>query len=126
MTPWWRWIKLRTEMNQASYIYRCTLHRVIDGDTIEVMVDLGFKRYSREKVRIAGIDAPERNTQWGPAATDFTKHWCEDAELLLESHKSDSFGRWLGAIYKTNAFGGEIRSLAADLLDSGNAIPYRA
>ena len=113
-------------MIKHSYVYRCALHRVIDGDTIEVMVDLGFKRYSREKVRIAGIDAPERNTEAGPHATEFTVHWCDGAELLLESHKSDSFGRWLGTIYKADAFGGGLRSLATDLLDSGNAIPYRA
>ena len=46
------------------YEYRCTLRRVVDGDTIDVDVDLGFKvTLSNERVRLQGINTPESRTK---------------------------------------------------------------
>ena len=46
------------------YEYKCTLLRVVDGDTIDVDIDLGFKVWLRkERVRMVGIDTPESRTR---------------------------------------------------------------
>ena len=45
------------------YTYFCTIRRVVDGDTIDVLVDLGFSVCIRERVRLAGIDTPESRTR---------------------------------------------------------------
>ena len=45
------------------YHYKAQLVRVIDGDTIEADIDLGFKTWTRRKVRLAGIDTPEIRTR---------------------------------------------------------------
>jgi micrococcal nuclease len=110
-----------------DYSRFCTAHRVIDGDTIEVLVDLGFRRFSRERIRLAFIDAPEVHGATradGDAATDFAKQWLATAEaagpLILLSHKADSFGRWLGSLYHSTT--GE--SLAEALMAAGHAVPY--
>jgi micrococcal nuclease len=109
-----------------NYIRHCTLHRVIDGDTLDVVVDLGFRRFSRERIRLAGIDAPEPKgptAAQGTEATEFVKEWCAKASdsgpLILDSHRADSFGRWLGSI-----FNAEGESLAQALVGSGHAVTY--
>jgi micrococcal nuclease len=50
------------------YEYRCTVLRVLDGDTAEVDIDLGFRLHYRHVVRLCGINAPELRTRQGPAA----------------------------------------------------------
>lgn len=112
---------------EITYVRNCTLHRVVDGDTIDVMVDLGFRRYSRERIRLAGIDAPETSgptREDGESAAEFTKLWCdvaaEQGPLILDSHKKDSFGRWLGSIYRQDG-----ASLADALIDNCYAALYK-
>ena len=44
------------------YEYRVDIQRIIDGDTVDVLIDLGFSIYIKDRVRIAGIDTPELNS----------------------------------------------------------------
>ena len=61
----------RTLPTGPSYEYSGAITRVIDGDTVVMDIDLGFKIWLRdESVRLEGINAPERNEQQGPPATD--------------------------------------------------------
>jgi endonuclease YncB( thermonuclease family) len=55
--------------------YRAKLHRVIDGDTFELDIDLGFGCWTRQTIRLQGLDCPERNTPEGRAAKAFTEAW---------------------------------------------------
>jgi micrococcal nuclease len=50
------------------YIYKAELIRVIDGDTVELIIDLGFDTLRKERFRLYGIDAPEMNTAKGKEA----------------------------------------------------------
>lgn len=117
-----------------DYLRIATLHRVIDGDTVELMVDLGFRRYSRERIRLLGIDAPEIRGParlQGLAAMQFASHWFAEAEIagdriLLVSHRADSFGRWLGSIYRLGPDGELGESLADALMATGHATLYPA
>ncbi len=123
-----------------EYVRRARLLRVVDGDTQHLTVDLGYRRYSDEAVRLLGIDTPEINSgndeekTRGRAARDFVIFWYDEAQqqgaqrmaddprwpLHLRSYKSDNFGRWLGEI--TNAHG---ESLADALLSVGLAVKWQ-
>lgn len=111
-----------------DYIRACELHRVIDGDTVELVIDLGFRRATRERVRLKGIDAPERHTSTraaGDAAALFVEDWFQAVDHpILVSHQADSFGRWLGSIYDLGPDGTLVNSLADALLENGHAVVY--
>jgi micrococcal nuclease len=88
------------------YIYKAELIRVIDGDTVALVIDLGFDTSRIERFRLYGIDAPEMRTKEGKAA----KAWLEDAirppepiyvqtiQLSTKS-KRDKYGRFLAVLY---------------------------
>jgi micrococcal nuclease len=89
------------------YIYRAELIRVVDGDTVEIMIDLGFDTSRKERFRLYGIDAPEINTLAGKAA----KAWLWEALQPLEAiyvqtiqletkAKRDKYGRFLAVLYR--------------------------
>lgn len=92
------------------YIYRCEILKVIDGDTLDVMIDLGFNIKMRERVRLLGVDTPEvfgqKAVPEGSTASAFTKLWvdvCQGTKghFELHSRKYDSrekYGRVLGTI----------------------------
>lgn len=88
------------------YVYKAELIRVVDGDTVDLINDLGFDTLKRERFRLYGIDAPEMNTQAGKDA----KAWLEDALMPLEAiyihtiqlstkAKRDKYGRFLAELY---------------------------
>ena len=86
--------------------YRCEIVRVIDGDTVDVDIDLGFGVWMRkERVRIHGIDTPESRTSdkaekvYGLAAKEFVKSYLKAGSaqtLVTEKDKTGKFGRILG------------------------------
>lgn len=89
-----------------------SLISVVDGDTIEVMLDLGFDHYYKNKVRLVGIDTPESRTtdlaekKYGIEAKEFVKHTLEKSKIIVvKTEKPDStekFGRILGTIFVDN------------------------
>lgn len=83
------------------YEYKAQLHYVVDGDTVDLKVDLGFKTFIIERFRLLGFNAPERNTPGGPIATNHLKTLLEKHELslVIKSEKRDGFRRWLGTLY---------------------------
>ena len=71
---------------KSCYNFRVTeINRVVDGDTIDVTIDLGFDLYKKERVRVAGVDTPEKRTRdleekaLGLDATNWMKKNLEDA-----------------------------------------------
>jgi micrococcal nuclease len=90
------------------YIYKAELIRVVDGDTVDLVIDLGFDTFRKEErgFRLYGIDAPEIRTAEGKDA----KKWLWDALQPLEviyaqtiqlstKAKRDKYGRYLAIIY---------------------------
>jgi micrococcal nuclease len=88
------------------YIYKAELIRVVDGDTVELIIDLGFDTSRKERFRLYGIDAPEMRTAEGKEA----KAWLREALQPLEAiyietlqHKTkakrDKYGRFLAVLY---------------------------
>lgn len=89
------------------YEYRVNIKRVVDGDTVDVDIDLGFGVWLRgERVRLYGIDTPESRTRdkvekkYGLLAKDFLKYNLRSKEgtIVLKTHKDGKgkFGRILG------------------------------
>ena len=88
------------------YTYKAILDRVVDGDTIDVNIDLGFDVSIKKRVRFAGINAPESRTRdleekaRGLAAKDRVKAiLAENPSFTLESTEIGKYGRVLGKIH---------------------------
>ena len=99
---------------KSCYNFRVvSIDRVVDGDTIDVTIDLGFDLYKKERVRIAGIDTPEKRTRdlaekaLGIDATNWMKGTLEDTingddELTIRTELKGGmgkYGRLLGWLY---------------------------
>jgi len=90
------------------YIYKTKLIRVVDGDTIDLSIDLGFRIIHNIRVRLLDIDTPEvRGDQkpFGLAAKEAVIAWFNDADrpFFVETSKTGKYGRWLARIfYKEN------------------------
>ena len=88
------------------FTYKAEVTRVVDGDTIDVELDLGFSILMRARVRLLGIDTPESRTRdleekkFGQAAKDYLNHWIEEQEyVMIESTEKGKFGRVLGNVW---------------------------
>jgi len=88
--------------------YKCKLVRVIDGDTVDIDIDLGFGVWLRkQRIRMYGIDTPESRTRdleekkYGLAAKEFLQKWTGAGELTIKTHKDakGKFGRILGELW---------------------------
>ncbi len=95
--------------------------RVVDGDTLEVMLDLGWGIHHKTKVRLAGINCPEMSTPEGVAARDFVRDllW-GPMKIEVASHSLDKYGRTLGTVYFPAGQG--LADLAAELFAKGHAV----
>lgn len=101
--------------------------RVLDGDTFDLEVDLGFRQYGVYRFRLLGLNTPEifgvghdtEEYQQGVEAQIFVTQWLSgrSGNLRVRSHKTGSFGRWLAEIYD----GSTREELGQALLDAGLA-----
>jgi len=89
------------------YEYNAKLIRVIDGDTIDALIDLGFNVWVKKRIRLYGIDTPETRTKdleekkAGKAAEErlIELMWECGNEFLLKSHGVGKYGRCLGELF---------------------------
>lgn len=87
------------------YNYRVRLVKIIDGDTVDLDVDLGFNITHRIRTRLADIDTPEvRGWQksYGIQAASAVADWftASSEQLYVETNKTGKYGRWLARIYR--------------------------
>ncbi len=91
------------------YQYKAKLDRVVDGDTVDAMIDCGFSTFKKERIRLHGIDAPESRTRdkaekkRGLAAKTRLKELIKEGknEFLVETSvdKKGKYGRLLGKLF---------------------------
>ena len=120
---------------KSCYNFRVTkINRVVDGDTIDVTIDLGFDLYKKERVRVAVVDTPEKRTRdkeekvLGIDATNWLKDKLEEAikgddELTIRTELKGGvgkYGRLLGWLY----IGDDNVSLNEQMIGEGYAWPY--
>lgn len=84
-----------------DYTYKAKVQNVIDGDTLWVVVDLGFKNFTRQKLRLRGIDCAEIATPEGRRAKRFVQSLIkpEDIVLIRTQKTDDKYGRYLCDIW---------------------------
>lgn len=112
------------------YIYDCKVLNVVDGDTIDVELDLGFNIKAKERVRLLGVDTPEvfgQNAEpAGIVASEFTKTWIRERQSIwdrftyhsIKYNARDKYGRSLGILIWTGSKLSE--SLNEAIAASGN------
>ena len=120
---------------KSCYNFRVVkIDKVLDGDTIDVTIDLGFDLYKKERVRIAGVDTPEKRTRnleekaLGVDATNWLKKQLEDTikgdeELTVRTELvggTGKYGRLLGWLY----VGDDTVSLNEQMITEGYAHAY--
>lgn len=120
---------------KSCYNFRVTeIVKVLDGDTIDVIIDLGFDLYKKERVRVAGVDTPEKRTRdleekaLGLDATRWLKEKLEgaisgDDDLVIRTELIGGvgkYGRLLGWLY----IGTDELSLNEQMITEGYAWAY--
>ena len=120
---------------KSCYNFRViSIDRVVDGDTIDVTIDLGFDLYKKERVRVAGVDTPEKRTrdleekELGIDATNWLKDKLEgaidgDDDLVIRTELvggMGKYGRLLGWLY----IGDAELSLSEQMITEGYAWAY--
>tara|TARA_Y100000385_G_scaffold287076_1_gene350441 strand:+ start:3399 stop:3734 length:336 start_codon:yes stop_codon:yes gene_type:complete len=108
------------------YEYEATIRRWVDGDTVDVDIDLGFGLvFSNQRIRLYGIDAPEQRTrdlvekEKGLAATEFVNEQAPvGSKIFLKTYKDDKYGRILGEIFVGDT------NLNTLLTTEGHAVRY--
>ena len=99
-----------------------TVTRVIDGDTIAAMTPYGQKDYVT--VRLAGIDAPEKDQPYGKESTDYLSSLVLNRSVRVEFSKSDFFGRVIGTVFLSARDSTALRQINRILLSQGYAWHY--
>ncbi len=104
------------------FFYRARLIRVVDGDTADLEVDLGFNIFVRERFRFAGINAYEISTEKGKIAKAYVeRRFAEnDNECMIKSEKQGKYGRWLAWIYLSDSD----KTLNEEMIEKGLAFRY--
>jgi len=128
--------KMVPPSRKSCYNFRVvSIDKVLDGDTIDVTIDLGFDLYKKERVRIAGVDTPEKRTRdleekaLGIDATNWLKKKLEDTiagegdELSIRTELvggMGKYGRLLGWLYINE----DTISLNEQMIEEGYAWEY--
>ena len=117
------------------YQYNATLVRVVDGDTVDAMIDLGFDIQVKKRIRLAGINAPESRTRnkvekkLGLAAKERLIELMEGAANVfeIESKELGKYGRVIGTIYINKLAGKDVITqvcINEILVKEGHATEY--
>mgnify|MGYP003647730007 CR=1 FL=1 len=116
------------------YTYKAKLIRVVDGDTVDAQIDLGFDVSVKKRIRFAGINAPESRTRdkeekvKGLAAKDrVIAILADNPTFTLDSRKLGKYGRVLGEIYLNVLDGKDCLTqicLNEQLIKEGHAVAY--
>lgn len=103
------------------YEYRATIDRVIDGDTIDLIIDLGLNTFVRTRVRVANINAPERYTDAGKITKAYVTNLLypgKNVTIRTYRDKTEKYGRWLADIDLDGV------DLAKHLIEQELAVPF--
>lgn len=114
--------------------YGATVLNVIDGDTIDLMIDLGFNIHHKIRVRLYGVNTPESRTkdlaekEMGLKAKSFTKDWLTNHKWVYVNtipDKNDKYGRILARIYSSDDINAATTAcLNKDIIQAGYAREY--
>jgi len=116
------------------YEYKCKVKRVVDGDTMDVILDLGFSVHHAVRVRMAGIDTPESRTRdldekaRGKLSKAFLKESIKGRKIILKTKIKDSkgkFGRVIAEVW-AEFEKGSLRNINELMIKECYAVKYNA
>lgn len=101
--------------------YNAVVDYVVDGDTVDVSIDLGFDIWHKTRVRLMGIDTPEKWFEYGKVVKQYVTEQLEGKKVQLVSTKSDKYGRYLVQFYVPGIIS---KTFNQHLIDEGMAKAY--
>ena len=118
----------------AKYIYRAKLDRVVDGDTVDALIDVGFNIWFKKRIRFVGVDTWESRTRdleekkKGKLAAERTRQLLEEVSskpgyFRIKSHGLGKYGRVLGELFVMDKDGKQW-SINETLITEGHAYVY--
>ncbi len=124
----------KTGLTMNRFWYGAKVLKVIDGDTVDLSIDLGFKIHHEIRVRLFGVNTPESRTKdlqekaLGLKAKQFTQDWFTNHEWVFVNtipDKNDKYGRILAKIYSSENINDPTTAcLNTDIIQSGYAREY--
>lgn len=117
-------------MNLYKFFYRATVVRVVDGDTVDLSIDLGFSMLHQTRVRLHGVNTPESRTRdleekaRGIAATEYVEEWLrqyDEVYIRTIKDRGGKYGRILAYIYSDEKM---THCLNEDIITSGHGVEY--
>ena len=112
---------------EPSYRYRAELDRVVDGDTLDVLIDLGFYIKIKERIRLEGVDTPEiygvlqdsEEYRRGMEAKEYVERRLVENgnQMIIETREMGKWRRWLAKVYLPDTG----RTLNEELVEKGLA-----
>lgn len=109
-------VELPSEVGMYEYVGLVT--NVVDGDTVDVVVDLGFKVNTAQRLRLAGVDTPERNQAGFSEAKAFTQEMIGGKLVTIKTQKVSKFGYYLADITIDG------KNVSQELIAAGHGKPY--
>lgn len=116
-------------MVEPNYIYKAKIVNIVDGDTVDAIIDVGFQITIAQRLRLNRINTPEKNSKdeavktAALAAQEFTTQRILNKDVVIGTRKSDAFGRYLAEVYYIEE--GKERNLSDALLSTGLAVVYK-
>lgn len=108
-----------------SYQYNAEILRVVDGDTLDLKIDVGFKMTTIQRCRLLFVNCPEMKGityDEGVRSMEFVKELVSRFKnVVVRTHKSDSFGRYLAEIIGTDSDGKDY-NVGEELIKNGMAV----
>lgn len=111
---------MTTTPHTPNYTYQATVIRWVDGDTVWLKIDLGFRMSATTDFRLYGIDTPERGQPgWAEATAQAKVLAPVGSDILVTTYKApDKYGRWLAEIFANGV------NVNQSLVTDGLAVPY--
>lgn len=109
-----KWDKIMSDFDK----FEAKIINVVDGDTCDLIIDLGFGVQKKERVRLEDIDTPERGEDGFCEAKVFLESYIGE-KIFLETKKRGKYGRWIGTLYDKMGL-----SINQKILDFGLGVPF--
>jgi len=96
----------KTNVSKSEiFTYRAIPERIVDGDTLLVSIDLGFKTFTRQRLRLRGIDSPEKGSKENEKVEKFISKGLKPVDfIVIKTHSVDLYGRYLADVYYPSPF----------------------
>lgn len=109
-----------------DYTYKATILRWVDGDTVWLTVDLGFRFTMTSDFRLYGVNTPERGQTGYSEATAFTNQLApQGSDVVIKSYKDpDKYGRWIVQIFAGGAVATGQTDINEAIIAGGFGVPY--